>query len=132
MQISSRHLNGIKKVYYHESLKNINTLSTLLLIAAEAGHKSAQYNLGFMFQYGKGVEANIVKALEWYQKGMLSWVLQNININILSVLLSAAAEAGHSKAQYNLGVIFQNGEGVKINLVKALEWYQKGILSYIL
>jgi hypothetical protein len=49
------------------------------LPAAEAGDACGQYNLGYMFKTGKGVKANLVKATEWYQKGMLSRILQNIN-----------------------------------------------------
>jgi TPR repeat protein len=33
--------------------------------------RDAKYNLGWMFQNGKGVEANAVKAFEWYKKGIL-------------------------------------------------------------
>src|SRR5215469_15351469 len=83
-----------------------------------------------MFKDGKGVEANPVKAVEWYQKGMFSRILQNINT--LSALLLPAAEAGHAGAQNNLGVIFENGFGVSANPVKAVEWYQKGMLLRIL
>jgi TPR repeat protein len=60
-------------------LQNINTLSALLLLAAEAGVPKAQFNLGCLYQFGKGVEANSVKAAEWYQKGMSSRILQNIS-----------------------------------------------------
>jgi Sel1 repeat len=42
----------------------------LLSSAAEEGDEDAQYNLGVMYQYGKGVETNPVKAVEWYQKGI--------------------------------------------------------------
>ena len=36
-----------------------------------------------------------------------------------------AAEQGHSKAQYNLGVAFAHGKGVPINLVEALDWWRR-------
>jgi uncharacterized protein len=96
-----------------------------LPLAAEAGSVKAQRSLGKAYMTGKGVEANPVKAIEWYQKGMLTRILQNINT--LRVLLSSAAEEGDEDAQYNLGVMYQDGKGVETNLVKAVEWYQKGI-----
>jgi Sel1 repeat len=98
-----------------------------LPLAAEAGSVEAQCSLGKAYEIGEGVEANPVKAIRWYQKGMLSRILQNINT--LSVLLSPAAEAGYVKAQYNLGKIFQNGDIVEANPFKAIEWYRKGMLS---
>ena len=36
-----------------------------------------------------------------------------------------AAEQGHAKAQTNLGWMYDNGEGVTKDAVKAVEWYQK-------
>jgi TPR repeat protein len=47
-------------------------LSAFLSPAAEAGLSEAQHNLGWMFEIGERAEANLVKAVEWYQKGMLS------------------------------------------------------------
>jgi TPR repeat protein len=79
------------------------------------------------FHLGVGVEANPVKAVEWYQKGMLSRILSNINT--LRALLSSAAEAGHVDAQNNLGYVLYYGVGIEINLIKAVEWFQKGMLS---
>jgi uncharacterized protein len=113
-----------------EFLKNINILSALLSSAAEAGHAIAQNNLGCMYQHGRGVEANPVKAVEFYQKGMLSRILSNINA--LNAFLSPAAEAGQRDAQCNLGYMYEHGKGVEVNPVKAIEWYQKGMLPRIL
>src|SRR5579864_2872244 len=55
-------------------VENINILNALLEPAAEAGNSSAQFNLGRMFEDGKGVTADPHKAFEWYQKGMLSQI----------------------------------------------------------
>ena len=38
---------------------------------------------------------------------------------------SVAAEQGHAEAQFNLGVMYDNGQGVKQDYFKAVEWYQK-------
>jgi TPR repeat protein len=40
----------------------------------------------------------------------------------------AVAEAGDPEAQFIIGYIFYHGKGVKKDLSKALEWYQKGTL----
>jgi uncharacterized protein len=112
-------------------LQNVKMLSAFLSPAAEEGNPKAQYIFGLMFQDGEeGVDANPVEAVEWFQKGMLSRILQNINT--LSAFFSPAAQAGHVKAQFNLGASYHRGFGVEANLVKAVEWYQKGMLSRIL
>jgi TPR repeat protein len=41
-----------------------------LLLTAKAGLPEAQYSLGCMFEIGEGVEVNLVKAVEQYQKGI--------------------------------------------------------------
>ena len=70
-------------------------------VAAEQGHAEAQINLGYMYQYGKGVKQYYFKAFELYQK---------------------AAEQGDASAQNNLGVMYDNGQGVKQDYFKAVEW----------
>ena len=40
-------------------------------------------------------------------------------------LYHQAAEQGDAKAQYNLGTMYTDGQGVKKDYVKAAEWYQK-------
>ena len=57
-----------------------------------------------MYDNGRGVKQDYIKAVEWYQR---------------------AAEQGVADAQYNLGVMYYNGQGVKQDYIKAVEWYQK-------
>ena len=72
--------------------------------SAEQGHEEAQFNLGVMYEDGRGVKQDYFKAFEWYQK---------------------AAEKGYADAQFNLGFMYANGQGVKQDYFKAVEWYQK-------
>jgi TPR repeat protein len=44
------------------------------------------------------------------------------------MLLSPAAKAGYADAQKSLGLMFENGKGVEVNMVEAVEWYQKCML----
>ena len=71
---------------------------------AEAGDAVAQQELGFYYDSQK----DAVKAFEWYQK---------------------AAAQGNVAAQYNLGVMYDNGVGVPEDDVKAVEWYQKAAVQ---
>ncbi len=41
------------------------------------------------------------------------------------VNLTAAAEAGHPEAQFQLGFCYENGIGVPLNVGKAKYWYDK-------
>ena len=38
---------------------------------------------------------------------------------------SVAAEQGHAEAQFNLGVLYFNGQGVKQDFVNAKKWFEK-------
>jgi uncharacterized protein len=48
------------------------------------------------------------------------------NINILSILLLAAAEAGDSMARFTIGYMKYKGEETGMALSQACEWIQKG------
>ncbi|MBQ4401601.1 MAG: toll/interleukin-1 receptor domain-containing protein, partial [Synergistaceae bacterium] len=67
---------------------------------------SSQYNLGEMYFYGREVEKDYGKAMEWYQR---------------------AAANGNSNAQFSIGYMYQNGLGVAQDYVKAMEWYEKAV-----
>lgn len=72
--------------------------------AVALGYDDAQFKLGYMYEYGKGVKRNYTKALELYRK---------------------AANQGYWKAYCNIGNMYEKGFGVKQNIIKAVEWYQK-------
>ena len=73
--------------------------------SAEQGYARAQCNLGYYYQFGKGILASDdAKAVEWYRK---------------------AADQGYACAQYYLGESYKNGWGVEKDKSKALEWYRK-------
>tara|TARA_Y100000296_G_scaffold85902_1_gene123967 strand:- start:1193 stop:1624 length:432 start_codon:yes stop_codon:yes gene_type:complete len=69
---------------------------------AEQGDVRAQFNLGYMYETGKGVSQNHKLAVTWY---------------------SLAAEQGYAPAQFNLAVMYRNGQGVPQNDKTALKWY---------
>jgi TPR repeat protein len=71
---------------------------------AEQGDASAQYNLGVMYDNGKGVLKDDKEAVKWYRK---------------------AAEQGLASAQGNLGAMYANGHGVLKDLSKAKHWIKK-------
>ena len=68
------------------------------------GDADAQYNLGYMYENGEGVEGDYVIAAEWYEK---------------------AVAQGHAKAQNNLAFLYRKGYGVPQDIAKAMELYEK-------
>jgi len=71
---------------------------------AEQGIAVAQYNVGIMYDTGKGVPENDKTAVKWY---------------------SLAAALGNDLAQFNLGLMYDRGEGVEENDKTAVKWYVK-------
>jgi hypothetical protein len=70
-----------------------------------------------MYRDGKGTDVNRIKAIEWFQKGILSLILQNLNI--LSMLFSPAKEAGDFDAKRSLRKMFEREEDIRMNPVKS-------------
>ena len=70
---------------------------------AKMGNATAQYYLGEMYFYGRGVFQDYAKAVEWYRK---------------------SAEQGNSKAQYSLGCMYKECIGIQ-DYAKAVECFLK-------
>ena len=73
-------------------------------VAAAKGEAWAQYNLGWAYEYGRGVVENKQEAVRWYRK---------------------AAKQGDADAQYNLGFAYEYGAGVAEDKREAVRWYRK-------
>ncbi|MBP5455902.1 MAG: leucine-rich repeat protein [Paludibacteraceae bacterium] len=75
--------------------------------AAEMGLSEAQYQMGYCYDSGSGVEQDFQKALEWYTK---------------------SADAGYFQAQYVLGLRYELGEnyyGVEQDYAKSFYYYNQ-------
>ena len=75
-----------------------------ILQAAKQGNVEAQYNLGFIFDMGWGVDQSDTEAVKWY--------------------LKAANQEFHI-AQYALGQHYKDGKGVKQSDSEAVKWFIK-------
>lgn len=58
-----------------------------------------------------------------YEEGKALYDAKNYSAAVPK--LKAAAEKGHKKAQYRLGLCYDKGKGVEENDAKAVEWYSK-------
>lgn len=72
--------------------------------AAELGDADAQFNLAVLYDTGRGVQQDYVRAALWYRR---------------------AADKGHVVAQYNLGNMYAAGQGVPRDDRQAVGWYRR-------
>lgn len=71
---------------------------------AISGNANAQHALGKMYEYGRGLKQDDLKAANWYLK---------------------AAKQDMPDAQYRLGVLHENGWGVTQDPILAAQWYKQ-------
>ena len=69
---------------------------------AEQGNARAQFNLGLMYELGRGVPQDYKTAVKWF---------------------TLAAKQGDARAQFNLGLMYGYGEGVLQDYVYAHMWW---------
>lgn len=119
--------------------------------AADLGDASAQFNLALLYSKGDLVARDFDKALplakaaaeqghekaqqlidnlqeserdEWMMQGVESY--KKGDFQNAAFLFRQAAGAGSAAAAFNLGLCYENGEGVRQDYQKALRWYTKG------
>lgn len=72
---------------------------------AQDGDANAQVDLAMAYHEGSGeLPKDDAKAVEWFRK---------------------AAEHGNFEAQYNLGIAYYHGFGIKKDLTQAVHWFEK-------
>ena len=69
--------------------------------AAQKGHSDAQLMLGYLYS---NIKKDVKSAMRWYE---------------------AAAAQNNRVAEFNMGVIFENGENGKPDQALAIEWYKR-------
>jgi hypothetical protein len=69
---------------------------------AEQGHAESQYNLGWLYANGNGMNVDLHKAGRW-------WL--------------AAAQQGHADAQFAIGMALTTGEGFPKDMAQATDWF---------
>ena len=113
--------NDVWQTLFKEKLKEANQ-----------GNSNAQFDIGSMYQNGRGVSPDRTKAIDWYQKAAAQ---QNEKaISRLKLLQaneerfkkeSASASNGNPESQYKLGNMYTEGVGTNIDLARAAEFYEQ-------
>ena len=78
----------------------------LVMQAAELGYAYAQYDLGYCYLLGQGVEQDEDRAMELFQAG---------------------AAQGSAECTFCIGFMYDNGLGVEDDSAKAIEWYERAV-----
>lgn len=106
---------------------------------AEAGDAGSQYNLGIMYEKGRGVSQNSVEAAKWFRLAAEQEASQaQYNLGVMYGMgrgvpqdhaeavkwFRLAAVQGLSQAQHNLGVAYDNGMGVPQDFAEAVKWFR--------
>jgi TPR repeat protein len=87
--------------------KNLKKARNFYRTAAFENLAVAQKNLGVLLkQGGDGVEKDLNRALKW---------------------LNRSVENGNAEAHYELGLLYETGEGVAVNKVEACKLYKKAV-----
>jgi hypothetical protein len=68
---------------------------------ADDGDATAQFYIGEMYRFGRGVKKDEARAAVWYKKGAVN---------------------GSSDAQYALGMMYANGIGLDADYIEAYRW----------
>jgi TPR repeat protein len=103
---------------------------------AKNGNHSAQFKIATMYQYGKGVDRDLSKAIHWYetaekngstnakyQLGHTYRAEDSVrNMDKAIKYYKQAASSGDEKAELNLCLFYVYGEGVSKNVEKGLEY----------
>ncbi|KAI9011763.1 hypothetical protein DFJ74DRAFT_684590 [Hyaloraphidium curvatum] len=112
--------------------------------AADQGHAQAAYNLGSLYERGRGVAQNFAEAARWYRTAADSDDPDpdaQVNLGLLyergtgvkrnfseaAKYYRKAADLGHRNGETLLGHLYERGEGVDRDLTKAAKWYQLGV-----
>jgi TPR repeat protein len=118
--------------------KNDGAAFAWLSRAAARNEPVAQYEMGVMYENGRGVRADPVQAFKWLESAALKGNRRAIhslataytegrgtekNMSEAARWYGRAAELGSVNDQFNLGVLFERGMGITQSLPDAYKWY---------
>ena len=102
--------------------------------AAERGNARAQFDLGLMYANGDGVEKNEALALMWFNRAAQNNFSKALNVKKVATVKGTsqkfrfaqeAAKRGDTRAQFDLAMMYQRGEGVNKNEKLAFKYFHK-------
>lgn len=133
--------NHLGLVFY--ARKDYSSAMQWYMKAAEKENYEAQCEIGRLYVLGLGVEMNVYKAVEWFEKSVkknsyCAHLLGTMYENGSGVkqdyskaleLYKKSAEDGNATGAFCLGNMYYLGRGVDENVFTAKEWYDKAVKS---
>lgn len=103
--------------------------------AANNNNAAAQWYMGELYEYGQNVEQSYAEAMKWYLKAAehnreaqyklgFRYHLWLEDYTKAMEWYLKAAEHNHSEAQNSIGLLYEWGQGVTLNLEEAKRWYR--------
>ncbi|NRB38651.1 MAG: sel1 repeat family protein [Pseudomonadales bacterium] len=113
-----------------------------LTVKANDGHVESQFELGYLYHKGMGVDEDQLKALDWFlsaakqDHAKAAYLVSNIHyfkeipeskkdLGLANRMLIKSAEFGHTDAQTKLGTYYAEAKsGFEKDIIESLKWYQ--------
>lgn len=111
---------------------------------AKSGDVESQYNVGLMYEDGRGIRQDNKAAMKWYMLAAKQGLVEaHNNLGMMyeegrgvpkdyeaaMKWYTFAAQEGLAEAQDNLGFLYASGRGTSQNFRKAVEWYKLSALQ---
>ncbi len=109
-------------------------------LAGDKGYAPAQFNLGLVYELGRGPAVDEQRAFHYYLKSAeQGFAPAQFNVGNMyatgrgvgqdyfeaNLWYKQAADSGLVEAQYNLGLAYESGRGVKKDEAQAARWYKQ-------
>ena len=134
-------LNAMGLETYLSDNEKQKILKDLKKIATTSPYHWVDYYIGDWYDNGFGGEEHKHQAVVWWNRAInggnaeamshLAVSYENGDLDLTqsstkaNELYALAAEKGDASARYNLGVRYENGKGVEIDLIRAVELYEQ-------
>lgn len=119
---------GIAKIFEDYVPRNSSRTFLWFLQAAENGSRDAQFEVGSRYLSGDGVREEDKAACTWFVKAAEQGHLRARQAVVARTefdLVSKAAENGDAGSQFQLGMFYASGHGVKASDNMAVHWFEK-------
>ena len=99
------------------------------------GNAEAQFQLGIVYELGRGVPPDGAEAVRWFRMAAFLGVEVRRGRGVPQDYAEsvkwyrAAAEQGYADAQFNLGFSYKEGRGVPKDYVQAHKWFNLSTVS---
>jgi TPR repeat protein len=109
---------GVMYVYGNGVPQDYTEAVNWFRLAAEQGNAEAQFYLGYMYTDGEGVIQDYAEAVNWFRLAA-----EQGNAEARDDLIRLASEQGNAPAQYALGSMSADGDGVIQDTFIAHMWF---------